>query len=95
MNKSNRDIFLHARLSSEEENLIKMKMEQAGIISLSAYLRKMALDGYVVKLDMAEVRGDGYAHAALSKQSQADCSAHWVKRLRLCRGHGGDHAQAA
>ena len=56
MSKSNRDIFLQARLSAEEKNIIKMKMEQTGIISLSAYLRKMALDGYVVKLDMAEVR---------------------------------------
>ena len=56
MSKSNRDVFLQARLSSDEQSIIKMKMEQAGIISLSAYLRKMALDGYVVKLDMAEVR---------------------------------------
>ena len=55
MSKSKRDIFLQARLSSDEKNIIKMKMEQTGIISLSAYLRKMALDGYVVKLDMAEV----------------------------------------
>ena len=50
MSKSNQDIFLQARLSVGEKNIIKMKMGQAGIISLSAYLRKMALDGYVVKL---------------------------------------------
>lgn len=56
MSKSNRNIFLRSRVSSEEKNIIKTKMEQAGIISLSAYLRKMALDGYVIKLDVSEVR---------------------------------------
>lgn len=56
MSKSNRNIFLRSHVSSEEKNIIKAKMEQTGIISLSAYLRKMALDGYMVKLDVSEVR---------------------------------------
>ena len=56
MSKPNRDVFLRARVSPEEKNIINMKMEQTGIISLSAYLRKMTIDGYVVKLDMSEVR---------------------------------------
>lgn len=33
-----------------------MKMEQAGIKSMSAYLRKMSLDGYVIKLELPELR---------------------------------------
>ena len=32
-----------------------MKMEQAGII-MSAYRRKMAIDGYVIKLELPELR---------------------------------------
>ena len=31
-------------------------MEQAGIENMSAYIRKMVIDGYVVKLDMPERR---------------------------------------
>ena len=31
-------------------------MEQAGIENMSAYIRKMVIDGYVVKLDMPELR---------------------------------------
>ena len=31
-------------------------MEQTGIISMSAYLRKMAIDGYVIKLELPELR---------------------------------------
>ena len=31
-------------------------MEQAGIENMSAYIRKMVIDGYVVKLDLPELR---------------------------------------
>ena len=31
-------------------------MEQAGIENMSAYIRKMVIDGYIVKLDMPELR---------------------------------------
>jgi len=31
-------------------------MEQAGITNMAAYLRKMAIDGYVVKLELPELR---------------------------------------
>ena len=54
--KPGRDILLHFRVSPEEENLIEMKMQQAGIKSMSAYLRKMAIDGYVIKLELPELR---------------------------------------
>ena len=33
-----------------------MKMEDAGILNMSAYVRKMALDGICVRLDLADVR---------------------------------------
>ena len=54
--KRGRDVLLHFRVSPEEESLIEIKMQQAGIKSMSAYLRKMALDGYVIKLDLPELR---------------------------------------
>ena len=31
-------------------------MSQAGVKSINAFIRKMALDGYIVKLDMEEIR---------------------------------------
>ena len=42
-------------MSAEELELIHQKMQQYGTENLSAYLRKMALDGYVVKLDLPEL----------------------------------------
>lgn len=54
--KAGREVLLHFRVSPEEESLIEMKMERAGIRSMSAYLRKMAIDGYVLKLELPELR---------------------------------------
>ena len=54
--KSGRGIILHFRISPEEGAVITEKMGLAGITSLSAYLRKMAIDGYVIKLDLPELR---------------------------------------
>lgn len=51
-----RDRLLHFRVSQKEMEMIETKMKQVGVISLSAYLRKMAIDGYVVKLELPELR---------------------------------------
>lgn len=37
-------------------SLIDRRMVQADTINMAAYLRKMAIDGYVVKLDLPELR---------------------------------------
>lgn len=42
--------------SNSEYARMREKMEQLGIKSMGAYLRKMALDGYCVKLDLEELR---------------------------------------
>ena len=44
------------RVTPEERALIDKRMEQAGINNMAAYLRKMAIDGYVVKLELPELR---------------------------------------
>lgn len=44
----NRDIMLHFRVSPAELERIRKKMEDGGIRSMSAYLRKMALNGYCI-----------------------------------------------
>ena len=36
--------------------MIETKMAQLGTTNMGAYLRKMAIDGYVVKLDLPELR---------------------------------------
>ena len=42
--------------TQDEMKRLREKMEEAGVRNRSAYIRKMALDGYVVKLDMTDIR---------------------------------------
>ena len=51
-----REKQLLIRISDEDKARIQAKMEDAGILNMSAYVRKMALDGICVKLDLREVR---------------------------------------
>ena len=56
MAKRKREIQLKFRVTPEEQALIHQKMEQYGTENMAAYLRKLAIDGYVVRLDLPELR---------------------------------------
>ena len=43
-------------ISEQERELIQQKMSQLGTDNMSAYLRKIAIDGYVVRLELPELR---------------------------------------
>ena len=43
-------------ISEQERELIQQKMAQLGTDNMSAYLRKIAIDGYVVRLELPELR---------------------------------------
>ena len=51
-----RKILVNFRVSESENTLIADKMVAAGIRNKESYLRKMVLDGYVVRIDFADVR---------------------------------------
>ena len=50
-----RTVGLYTKVSPEEKEVIDQKMALLGTTNLRAYLRKMAVDGYVVQLDMNSV----------------------------------------
>ena len=52
--KRKRGVQLNFRVSEEE--LAAIEREQLGILNREAYLRKMALDGYAVRLDLPELK---------------------------------------
>ena len=53
---SRRDQDVHFLASKEEVQRIHEKMNELGIRSKGAYLRKMALDGYCINLDLQDVK---------------------------------------
>ena len=47
-------IFL--KITPEDRMLIREKMDEAGVTNMSAFIRKMAIDGYVIKLDLTDIK---------------------------------------
>lgn len=43
-------------MSEQDAELVKGRMAELGITNLSAYLRKMAVDGYIIHLDMSDIQ---------------------------------------
>ena len=56
MANRDRGVNLNFWVTPEEKALIQSRMQQAGVKNMSAYLRKIAIDGYVVRLDVPELR---------------------------------------
>ena len=50
-----RTVGLYTKVSPEEKEVIDRKMALLGTANLRAYLRKMAVDGDIVQLDMSSV----------------------------------------
>lgn len=47
---------INFRVTESEYARINERMQEAGIKHPSAYLRKMAMDGYILKLDLQEIQ---------------------------------------
>lgn len=54
--RSGRTIPLYFKVSPQEKEIIDEKMAQLGIHNQRAYLRKMAVDGYAVQVDMSDFK---------------------------------------
>ncbi len=51
-----REAAILIRLTESELALIKERMKEYGTSNMSAFIRKMAIDGYIVKLELPELK---------------------------------------
>lgn len=56
MANRHRPVQIICRVTPEERAEVDKRMAQAGTNNMSAYIRKMILDGYIVKLEFPELR---------------------------------------
>ena len=56
MKKRKRDVPILFWVTEEEKSQIEERMKLAGTVNMSAYLRKLALDGYILHLDLPEIQ---------------------------------------
>ena len=54
--RSKKSVRVEFVISEQEADLIKERMAELGITNLSAYLRKRAVDGYIIHLDMSDIQ---------------------------------------
>ena len=57
MENRKRNVQIIIRVTEEERALIEEKMQQIPTLNLSAYARKILNDGYIITLDLQEVKG--------------------------------------
>ena len=69
--REKRDEIIILRTTKAEKNRIYKKMLGMGIRSLSAYIRKMALDGYCLHLDLKEFATHGISFADVQQQPES------------------------
>ena len=51
----NRMERINIRVTPKERKLIEAKMKEVGIINMSGYIRKMAIDGYLIMLKLDDL----------------------------------------
>lgn len=77
-----RDEVVFVRLTKTEKKRVLDKMHEMGIKNLSAFARKMILDGYCVKLDLSDVRElvrlTGYAGNNLNQYAKRANETHSI-----------------
>ena len=56
MAKRKRNVDVHFYLSDAEYDILKQRMADAGVANRETYLRTMALEGHIVRINMNELR---------------------------------------
>lgn len=56
MENRKRNVHLHVMVTPDELAAIRERMTEAGISNAGAYVRKMALNGYILHIDLAPVK---------------------------------------
>ena len=56
MAQKRRPIEVKFHVTEDEYDRIRQKMAQLGTNTMAAYLRRMALSGYIIRLDLPELR---------------------------------------
>lgn len=76
---------IYFKVSDEDRVLIERKMELANVRNRSAYIRKMCIDGYIIRLDLPELD----ACAKYLRAASIDIMTFLDQRERICFAHVG------
>ena len=80
-----RPIRIEFCVSENEHRIIKSKMAQLGTKNMGAYLRKMAIDGYIIKVDYTQQKKLAAAVSRCSVKYQSDLPPYQCQRETFMR----------
>ena len=83
MAERTRPIRIEFCVTEQERQLIQSKMAQLGTKNMGAYLRKMAIDGYIIKVDYTQQKKLAGRQPGC-QQYQPDLPPHQQHRAFLC-----------
>ena len=72
MKNRTRPVRIEFRITEQERQLIQKKMEQLGTKNMGAYLRKMAIDGYIHQSGLYRAKEIGCRHQPGCRKHQPD-----------------------
>ena len=63
-----RDVPIYVWVRPDELEAIRERMDEAGVRNMSTYIRKMALNGYILHVDLAPCPGACFPPAVVCQQ---------------------------
>ena len=94
MNGRKRTVQLKFRVTEAERDLILEKMKLIPTRNMAAYLRKIAIDGYIIQIDHSDIKAMTAEIQKNRGQCQSDRAAREQYGQRLSRGHRRDKGGA-
>ena len=88
MAERTRPIRIEFCVTEQERRLIQSKMAQLGTRNMGAYLRKMAIDGYIIKVDYTQQKNlqpQSAVPRQISIRFAAGSTAPGISTLRMLR----------
>ena len=82
MNGRKRKVQIKFYVTEEERALIEQKMKLVPTRNMAAYLRKIAIDGYIIQTDHSDIKSYDRGDTENRGQHQSDCKACQCDRQR-------------
>ncbi len=94
MDGRKRTVQIKFRVTEEERAFIEEKMKLVPTRNMAAYLRKIAIDGYIIQIDHSDIKGYDSGDTENRGQYQSDSTARQRDGQRIPRGHRGNKGGA-
>ena len=86
MNGRKRTVQIKFRVTEAERDLILEKMKLVPTRNMAAYLRKIAIDGYIIQIDHADIKATGNAYQEDIEEIKGVLAEIWrLQRLSLLK----------